>query len=66
MIDIISYGLGLAGMWLFLDGLVSIRVYLHTPDETGKRLQNWKYDHSVRIVRMVIAIGMIVAGWLLK
>ena len=62
----IGYGLGLAGMWIFIDGIISIRLYLNTKDETGKRLQSWKYDHSIRIVRMIIGIGMIVAGWLIK
>jgi len=66
IIDIISYGLGLAGMWTFCDGIISIRLYLNTADENGKRIQNWKYDHSIRVIRMVIGIGMMVAGWLLK
>jgi len=59
----ISYGLGLAGMWLLCDGLISIRLYLNAKDESGKRTQSWKYDHSIRLIRLVIGIGLMVAGW---
>jgi len=58
----IAYLLGLAGMWLFCDGIISIRLYLKVVSEDGKRLQNWKYDHSIRLLRIGIAIGMMVAG----
>ena len=60
----INYFLGLAGTWLLVDGLISIRLYLHTLDETGKRLQSWKYDHSIRILRCLIGIGIIIVGGL--
>ena len=59
----ISYGLGLAGMWLLCDGLISIRLYLNAKDKSGKRTQSWKYDHSIRLIRLVIGIGLMVAGW---
>jgi len=59
-----DYIIGLMGMWLLCDGLISIRIYLNTLDETGKRLQNWKYDHSIRIIRMMGGLVlMIVSAW---
>lgn len=58
----IGYALGLMGCWLFCDGLISIRIYLNTVDETGKRIQDWKYDHSIRLIRMMIGIALMVIG----
>ena len=57
-----NYLIGLAGMWIFCDGLISIRLYLNTLDETGKRLQNWRMDHSIRVIRCLIGLLMMVAG----
>ena len=34
-----NYFLGLAGMWIFTDGIISIRLYFNTKDETGKKTQ---------------------------
>jgi len=58
----IGYGLGLIGMWLFCDGIISIRIYLNTVDETGKRIQDWKYDHSIRVFRCLCGVAIMVAG----
>lgn len=52
----IGYLVGLIGMWLFCDGIISIRLYLTAKDETGKRVQSWKYDHSIRLVRIICGI----------
>jgi uncharacterized membrane protein YuzA (DUF378 family) len=60
----ISYLVGLAGMWLLCDGLISIRLYLNTVDETGKRIQNWKHDHSIRLIRCFIGLFLIIIGGL--
>ena len=49
----INYLVGLAGMWLFCDGLISIRLY---PD------QSWLKDHSIRLLRCAIGIFMMVVG----
>ena len=65
MRELILYLLGLAGMWIFLDGLISIRLYYNKLTETGNRKQNWKYDHSIRLIRMLIGIGMMIAGFVL-
>jgi len=53
---VIGYLVGLIGMWLFCDGIISIRLYLTAKDETGKRVQSWKYDHSIRLVRIICGI----------
>ena len=58
----LDYILGLAGMWIFTDGIISIRLYLKTPDETGKRLQSWKYDHSIRVLRCLVGILIMIIG----
>lgn len=58
----INYFLGIAGTWLVCDGIISIRLYLKTCDETGKRMQSWKYDHSIRLIRCAIGLFVIVAG----
>ena len=60
----LGYLVGLWGMWLFCDGLISIRLYLNTVDETGKRMQNWKYDHSIRVLRCLGGIFLMVVGGL--
>ena len=60
-----GYIIGLIGMWLFCDGIISIRVYLNTVNETGKKIQNWKYDHSIRLIRMLLGIALMIIGGLL-
>ena len=60
----INYILGLLGMWLLCDGIISIRLYLNTVDETGKKMQSWRYDHSIRLIRCAIGIFMMVVGGL--
>jgi len=61
----LAYIVGLIGMCMLGDGLISIRLYLNTPDETGKRLQNWKYDHSIRVFRCLSGKGLVVIGAIL-
>ena len=57
-----GYALGLIGMWIFCDGIISIRLYYNAVNENGIKLQNWKYDHSIRILRCIGAIVIIVIG----
>ena len=59
-----GYFIGLIGMWLFCDGIISIRLYLSTVDEQGKRIQNWKYDHSIRVLRSLLGVALMVLGGL--
>ena len=60
-----GYLVGLIGMLIFCDGLISIRLYLGTTDESGKRIQSWKYDHSIRLIRMACALCLIIIGGIL-
>jgi len=62
----IAYIIGIAGCWLFCDGLISMRLYLNSKDETGRRTQCWLYDHSIRIIRGLIGIFLMIAGYVLR
>ena len=53
-----SYIIGLMGCWLFCDGWMSISIYLDRPG------QSWKKDHSIRIIRCLMGIALMVMGWL--
>ena len=57
-----NYILGLLGMWIFCDGIISIRIYYGKLAETGGRKQGWILDHSIRLIRIVIGIYMIVVA----
>ena len=59
-----SYITGLMGCWLFCDGLISIRLYYNKLAETGGRKQSWKYDHSIRLLRCLIGIALMIMGGL--
>jgi len=48
-----DYIIGLLGMWLFCDGIISIRLY---PE------QSWLKDHSIRLIRIAIGIYMMALG----
>lgn len=64
MLDRVAYAIGLMGVWLVSDGLISIRIYLTTVDDSGERIQNWRYDHSIRVIRIAIGIALIMLGGL--
>ena len=55
-----EYLIGLMGCWLFCDGIISIMLYLKTVDHDGKRLQSWEFDHSIRIIRIIIGIVLMI------
>jgi hypothetical protein len=55
-----NYIIGLLGMWILSDGILSILLYLKTVDHDGKRLQSWKFDHSIRVVRVLIGIALMI------
>ena len=57
-----SYVIGLLGMWLFCDGIISIRLYFTARDETGAKTQSWKYDHSIRVIRCLAGVALMVIG----
>ncbi len=53
------------GIWILTDGLISIRLYIGAKDETGKRTQDWLHDHSIRILRCLLALVIVVIGFLI-
>ena len=57
--------LGLGGMAIIYDGLVSITLYFGKPSWRSAKPQTWKRDHWVRVLRMIIGIAMVVSGWAL-
>ena len=55
-----DYIIGLLGMWVFSDGVLSILLYLKSADHSGKRLQTWRYDHIIRLARCLIGITIMI------
>ena len=53
---LLSYALGILGTWLVADGIVSIVFYYGKNDET------WIKNHSIRLIRIVIGILLIIIG----
>lgn len=51
-----NYFIGLVGMWLFCDGWISLALYIGRPE------QHWIKDHSIRIIRMILGVFLMVAG----
>ena len=56
----LDYLIGLAGMWLFCDGIISLHMYI------GRDGQSWIGDHSIRIIRIAIGIALMVAGGIMQ
>ncbi len=50
-----------AGVWLISDALYSYFLYAHSQSWRGDR-QTWFKDHWVRLVRLVLAVGIVVTG----
>ena len=53
---LLSYTLGILGTWLVADGIVSVVFYYGKTDET------WIKNHSIRLIRLVIGISLIIIG----
>jgi len=51
-----GYFLGLIGCWLFCDGWMSISIYINREGQT------WKKDHSIRIIRALLGVALMVLG----
>ena len=51
------------GTWLFSDGVYSLLLYLGQPGIDGKKQQGWLRDHSIRILRIILAIVIIIIGY---
>ena len=50
-----------AGVWLISDAVYSYCLYAHSQSWRGDR-QTWFKDHWVRLVRLVLAVGIVVTG----
>ncbi len=50
------------GTWIFSDACYSLILYLSADGYNGKK-QGWLRDHSVRIVRAILAIAIVVIGY---
>ena len=56
-----KYITGLIGMWILSDSILSITLYLNSQSYDGTK-QTWKKDHSIRIVRGLCGIALMVIG----
>ena len=58
----IGYIIGLIGMWILSDGILSWTLYINAQSyENGKR-QTFKRDHWVRLVRILCGIALMYLG----
>ena len=64
-INLIGYSLGLLGMWVISDGILSWTLYLNAPSYEGSKKQTFSRDHWVRAVRIICGIVIIIFGYLL-
>ncbi len=59
----IGYWIGLLGMWIFSDAILSITLYLNAPSYDGSIKQTWAKDHWVRVVRGVLGVVLMWLGY---
>ena len=50
---------------LLSDAVYSILLYLNKPGVDGVKPQTWTRDHSIRIIRGVLAIIILIIAWIL-
>ena len=53
----IPYLIGLAGMWLLCDAIISIKLYWK---------ENWLSCHSIRLLRGCIGVFLMWAGYVIQ
>ena len=61
----IGYVIGLIGMWIFSDAILSFTLYVNAPSYEGSKKQTWARDHWVRAVRAICAIVLMILGGLM-
>ena len=59
-----DYIVGLIGMWVLSDGILSWTLYLNAPSYEGSKRQTFLRDHWVRLVRILMGIALMVIGGL--
>ena len=57
-----GYAIGLIGMWVFSDGILSWTLYLNAPSYEGSKKQTFLRDHWIRLIRIFCGIALIVIG----
>ena len=56
------YAVGLIGMWIFSDGILSWTLYLNAPSYEGSKKQTFIRDHWIRLIRILCGIALMVIG----
>ena len=57
-----NYAIGLIGMWIFSDGILSWTLYLNAPSYEGSKKQTFLRDHWIRLIRIICGIALMVLG----
>ena len=57
-----GYIIGLIGMWVFSDGILSLTLYLNAPSYEGSKKHRFRRDLWVRLVRIVCGIALMIIG----
>ena len=57
-----GYFVGLIGMWILSDGVLSWTLYAHAVSYENNRKQTFWGDHWVRLVRCILGIALMVMG----
>lgn len=60
----LGYWIGLVGMWIISDGILSWTLYLNAPSYEGTKRQTFCRDHWVRLVRIICGGLLIYWGML--
>jgi len=61
-----SYFIGLIGMWIASDAILSWALYLNAPSYEGSVRQTFLRDHWVRLVRLICGIIIMWIGYALS
>lgn len=57
-----GYVIGLIGMWIISDAILSWTLYLNAPSYEGSPKQTFRKDHWVRLVRLLCGITLVILG----
>ena len=63
-LGIVDYSVGLIGMWIVSDAILSYTLYINAPSYDGSARQTWARDHWVRLVRAICGVVLIWMGTL--
>ena len=61
----IGYAVGLMGMWIVSDGILSWTLYANAQSYENGRKQTFWGDHWVRLVRILLGIALMILGGML-